>query len=110
MRLLRLSQAAMRRAEAVRARSDTRSWVMDRRARTRHLIELGGLVEKSGIYAALGDDDPDAALLGVLLMLKNGLGGADEASGGGSAFDANAVALWRRRGRRALRGTDDADV
>ena len=34
----------MRRAEAAKARFDTRSWVMQRRARTRRLIELGGLV------------------------------------------------------------------
>lgn len=78
---------------------------MDRRARTRHLIELGGLVEKSGIYAALGDDDAEAVLLGALLMLREGIVGAGKASAGGVS-NADAVALWRRRGRRALRGTD----
>jgi transposase len=32
-----------------RARHDTRQWVQDRRARTRHLIELGGLIQKAGL-------------------------------------------------------------
>jgi hypothetical protein len=32
-----------------RARADTRAWMQDRRARTRRLIELGGLVQKSGL-------------------------------------------------------------
>jgi len=111
VRLFRHNQTAMRRVEAVKARSDTKTWVMDRRARTRHLIELGGLVEKSGLYAALGDDDPDAALLGALLMLRDRIAGAGEAGAGdlGRASDVDPVALWRRRGRRALRGTDTGE-
>ncbi|WP_231733866.1 conjugal transfer protein TraD, partial [Sphingomonas sp. CCH9-H8] len=36
------------RAEAARRRTDNRSWVVQRRERTRHLIELGGLVQKAG--------------------------------------------------------------
>ena len=40
---------AVRRAEAVAARTDTRAWMVQRRERTRHLIELGGLVQKAGL-------------------------------------------------------------
>jgi hypothetical protein len=37
------------RRQAARARHDMRSWQVERRKRTRHLIELGGLVVKAGI-------------------------------------------------------------
>ena len=40
---------------------------MDRRARTRRLIELGGLVQKSGLVAATNDDR--ALILGGLISL-----------------------------------------
>jgi Conjugal transfer protein TraD len=33
-----------------------RNWQVDRRKRTRHLIELGGLVIKAGIVDLTGDD------------------------------------------------------
>ncbi|MEC5321840.1 conjugal transfer protein TraD, partial [Aurantimonas sp. A3-2-R12] len=33
-----------------------RTWQVERRKRTRHLIELGGLVVKSGIADLTGDD------------------------------------------------------
>jgi len=39
---------------------------MDRRARTRKLIELGGLVQKSGLIAATNDDR--ALILGALIL------------------------------------------
>ncbi len=64
---------------------------MQRRERTRHLIELGGLVQKAGLVE-LTDDDR-AVLLGGLLILADML--RDEG--------ADAVAeVWRRRGRRAF--------
>lgn len=44
------------RVEASQRRIDTRQWVMDRRERTRHLIELGGLVQKAGLVELTGDD------------------------------------------------------
>lgn len=83
--------AAMRRAEAARARLDTRDWAVERRARTRRLIELGGLVQKAGVDELLNDDR--AALYGALLELAVQLKGerAKELS-----------ELWRRRGRRAF--------
>lgn len=64
---------------------------MERRERTRHLIELGGLVQKSGLVE-LADDDR-ATLYGAMLDL------AGRASGDEGA---NALALWKRRGKRAF--------
>ncbi len=37
------------RVEASQRRSSTKDWKADRRERTRHLIELGGLVQKAGL-------------------------------------------------------------
>lgn len=79
----------LHRAELARARHDVRDWVVKRRERTRHLIELGGLVAKSGLVE-LTDDDR-AALYGAFLTAAIMLRGdrRDEA-----------LALWRRRGKR----------
>ena len=64
---------------------------MQRRERTRHLIELGGLVRKAGL-ADLADDDR-ATIYGALLEL---VGRArDDAAG-------DVLALWKRRGKRAF--------
>ena len=83
--------AARRRAESGQRRTDTREWVVERRERTRHLIELGGLVQKSGLVELAGDDR--ATLYGAMLDL------AGRADGGDGA---NALALWKRRGKRAF--------
>ena len=64
---------------------------MQRRERTRQLIELGGLVQKAGLAELLGDDR--AALYGALLQLADTLSGES---------GADAVALARRRGKRAF--------
>ncbi len=48
---------------------------MDRRARTRKLIELGGLVAKSGLVAATNDDR--ALILGALMVIAKNLEGPD---------------------------------
>ena len=80
---------ALRRAEASQRRTDTREWVMQRRERTRHLIELGGLVQKAGLVD-LTDDDR-ATLYGALLELA-----------GTAREDADVLSLWKRRGRRAF--------
>ena len=64
---------------------------MERRERTRHLIELGGLVQKSGLVG-LADDDR-ATLYGAMLDLA-GRARSDDG--------ANAMALWKRRGKRAF--------
>ncbi|MCW6532507.1 conjugal transfer protein TraD [Sphingomonas sp. MMSM20] len=64
---------------------------MQRRERTRQLIELGGLVVKAGLVD-LTDDDR-AVLLGLL----------DEAAARLRSEDRDqTIALWRRRGRRAF--------
>jgi hypothetical protein len=64
---------------------------VERRERTRHLIELGGLVQKAGLTELVDDDR--AALLGAFLSLTDQLAGEDRAG---------VLALWRRRGRRAF--------
>jgi hypothetical protein len=64
---------------------------VERRERTRHLIELGGLVQKSGLVE-LADDDR-ATLYGAMLELA-GRAGSDDG--------ADAMALWKRRGKRAF--------
>ncbi len=64
---------------------------MQRRERTRHLIELGGLVQKAGLVD-LTDDDR-ATLYGALLDLA-GRGCGDDAG--------DVLALWKRRGKRAF--------
>jgi len=46
---------------------------MDRRTRTRKLIELGGLVQKSGLVAATNDDR--ALILGALMVIAKNLEG-----------------------------------
>jgi hypothetical protein len=48
-----------------------RTWQVERRKRTRHLIELGGLVAKAGIVDLTGDDR--ATILGALLWIADKL-------------------------------------
>ena len=83
--------AARHRLEAAKARTDMREWAIKRRERTRHLIELGGLVTKAGLVD-LTDDDR-ATLYGAMLDLA-----------ARARDDGNALALWKRRGKRARRG------
>ena len=85
-----------------RARSDHRQWVQDRRARTRRLIELGGLVQKAGLVE-LTDDDR-ATLLGALMELADRLRGSDNAGDD----PRHLTARWRRRGLRTFDADRDA--
>jgi hypothetical protein len=80
------------------ARSDTRDWAKARRERTRHLIELGGLVQKAGLVELVDDDR--ATLLGAFLELADRL--QEDEQGGRQA---DQLARWRRRGLRVF----DAD-
>ncbi len=48
-----------------------RTWQVERRKRTRHLIELGGLVVKAGIVDLTGDDR--AIIYGALLWMADKL-------------------------------------
>ncbi len=70
---------------------DTRAWVVARRERTKHLIELGGLVQKAGLVT-LADDDR-AMLYGAFLEAAARMGSED---------GSQAKALFRRRGARAF--------
>lgn len=71
---------------------------MTRRERTRQLIQLGGLVVKAGLVDLTGDDR--AAIFGLMFE-----GAATLRS---ERRDA-ALALWRRRGKRAFALADDAE-
>lgn len=87
----RRNRALILRLEAARRRTDTRGWVVQRRERTRHLIELGGLVQKAGLVD-LADDDR-ATIYGALLELVGKARSED-------TYDT--LMLWKRRGRRAF--------
>jgi len=64
---------------------------VQRRERTRHLIELGGLVQKAGLVDLAGDDR--AAIYGALLELVGKVRSNDAG---------DTLALWKRRGKRAF--------
>ena len=87
------------RLDLARNRDDKRQWVQDRRARTRRLIELGGLVQKAGLVELVDDDR--ATLLGAFLEIAGQLTNGE----GPDAKPADLMARWRRRGLRAF----DAD-
>jgi hypothetical protein len=70
---------------------------MQRRERTRHLIELGGLVVKAGLVD-LTDDDR-VVLFGAMLDVAAQLKGERRDQ---------LLALWRRRGKRGFEATDAA--
>ena len=77
------------------ARSDTRDWAKARRERTRHLIELGGLVQKAGLVELVDDDR--ATLLGAFLEL------ADRLRDGEVGVSPRDIMIrCRRRGLRAF--------
>lgn len=95
---LTASRAALRRVRVARnrlqrsqARHDRRDWQVKRRERTRHLIELGGLVVKAELVT-LADDDR-AVILGLLVEAAAKLRDDDRE---------RQLSLWRRRGRRAF--------
>jgi hypothetical protein len=83
--------AARYRLNARIARDDNRDWIVKRRERTRHLIELGGLVVKAGLPDMTDDDR--AVMFGLMVE-----GAATLRSEGRE----QALILWRRRGRRAF--------
>jgi hypothetical protein len=89
---LRRNRAARNRYQAARARHDMRTWQVERRKRTRHLIELGGLVVKA--VDLTGDDR--ATIFGALLWSADKLK-SDQGE--------RARALWAAKGKQAF----DAD-
>ena len=81
-----------------KARRDVRTWQVERRKRTRHLIELGGLVVKARVVDLTGDDR--AIILGALLWMADKLK---------SNQGEQARALWAAKGKEAFaleRATD----
>jgi hypothetical protein len=68
-----------------------RAWQVERRKRTRHLIELGGLVVKSRVGDLTGDDR--AIILGALLWIADKLK---------SNQGEHARALWAAKGKDAF--------
>jgi hypothetical protein len=68
-----------------------RTWQVERRKRTRRLIELGGLIVKAGIVELTGDDR--ATILGALLWMADKLR-SEQAE--------RARELWVAKGEQAL--------
>jgi hypothetical protein len=73
------------------------TWQVERRKRTRHLIELGGLVVKAGIVELTGDDR--AILYGALLWIADKLR-SDERE--------KALALWAAKGKQGFEPEGDS--
>ncbi|MGJ5175277.1 conjugal transfer protein TraD [Bradyrhizobium oligotrophicum] len=69
-----------------------RSWQVERRRRTRQLIELGGLVVKAGLIELTGDDR--AIILGGLLWMADKL----QSDQGERARE-----LWAAKGKEAFK-------
>jgi hypothetical protein len=68
-----------------------RTWQVERRKRTRHLIELGGLVVKAGLVDLTGNDR--ATIFGALLWSADKLK-SDQGE--------PARALWAAKGKQAF--------
>jgi Conjugal transfer protein TraD len=68
-----------------------RTWQIERRKRTRRLIELGGLVVKAGIVDLTGDDR--VTILGALMWIAEKLKGDQREQ---------ARAIWAEKGKEAF--------
>ena len=68
-----------------------RTWQVERRKRTRHLIELGGLVVKARVVELTGDDR--TMIFGALLWMADKLQ-SDQRE--------QARALWAAKGKQAF--------
>lgn len=67
------------------------SWQVERRKRTKHLIELGGLVVKAGIVDLTNDDR--AVILGALVWMAERLRSED---------GEQARSVWKMLGKMAF--------
>ena len=76
-----------------------RSWQVERRKRTRHLIELGGLVVKAGIVDLTGDDR--AMIYGALIWMTDKLKSED---------GERARELWAEKGKEAFEGEQETNT
>jgi hypothetical protein len=68
-----------------------RTWQVERRKRTRHLIELGGLVVNAGIVDLTGDDR--TTIYGAMLWMADKLQSED---------GERARGVWKKLGRMAF--------
>ncbi|MBN9037953.1 MAG: conjugal transfer protein TraD [Rhizobiales bacterium] len=68
-----------------------RTWQVERRKRTRHLIELGGLVVKAGVVDLTNDDR--TMIYGAMLWMADKLNSED---------GERARELWARLGQEAF--------
>ncbi|TPJ96077.1 conjugal transfer protein TraD [Mesorhizobium sp. B2-5-9] len=73
-----------------------RTWQVERRKRTRHLIELGGLVVKAGFVDLTNDDR--AIIYGAMLWIAAKLQ---------SLEGEHARSLWAAKGRQAFEAERD---
>ncbi len=85
------NNAVCNRHRAARARNDMRHWQVERRKRTRHLIELGGLIVKAGIVDLTANDR--TIIYGALLWIAAKL----ESQEAEHARD-----LWAAKGKQAF--------
>ena len=85
------NRAARYRHQAARARHDMRSWQVERRKRTRRLIELGGLLVKAGVVDLTGEDR--VMIYGALICIAEKLKGDQREA---------ARALWAAKGNQAF--------
>lgn len=76
-----------------------RTWQVERRKRTKHLIELGGLVIKSGVADLTGDDR--AVILGALIWIADKLKNHDAE---------RAKTLWAEKGKEAFAAEHATDA
>ncbi|UCI19295.1 conjugal transfer protein TraD [Mesorhizobium sp. B2-1-8] len=75
-----------------------RAWQVERRKRTRHLIELGGLVVKAGIVDLTADDRE--MIYGALLWIAAKLQAHD---------GKHARELWAAKGKQAFNAERDEE-
>ncbi|MGL4235143.1 conjugal transfer protein TraD [Tabrizicola sp.] len=76
-----------------------RNWQVDRRKRTRHLIELGGLVIKAGIVDLTGDDR--TMIYGALIWMAEKLR-SDQGE--------QAREVWTVKGKQAFAADREGEV
>jgi Conjugal transfer protein TraD len=93
------NRAARNRQQAARVRHDMRTWQVERRKRTRHLIELGGLVVKARVVDLTGDDR--ATILGALLWMADKLQ-SDQSK--------RAMVLWAAKGKQAFEASNATEA
>jgi len=92
------------RLDDTRDRAGLRDYARERREHTRQLIELGELVQRSGLVELAGGDRP--ALLGAFLEVVDRFR-EGERQGRGRA---DLLAPWRERGSRAIGRDEDGQA